>query len=116
VSEFILDVTPEVEVEVKAAVPTGARNGWRNITFYARFEPLSQTDLEESGVTVKDAMRSALKSVDFGTLKLKQEDAAGNALSPREVALGNIYTHNALLAAFRDQVLTKNIEGKASRA
>ena len=115
-NEFILDVSPEVEAEVKAAVPTGARNGWRNITFYARFEPMSQTDLEESGLSVKDAMRTALKSVDFGTLKLVQQDAAGTTLSPRDLALGNIYTHNALLAVFRDQVLTKNIEGKASRA
>ncbi len=115
-NEFILEVSPEVEIEVKASVPTGARNGWRNITFFARFDVMSHPDMAESGVSVADGLKRALKSVDFGTLKLKTEDAAGNTLTPMDVALGNVYTYNALIAAFRDQVLSKNIEGKSSRA
>lgn len=110
--ELVLGVSNEVEVEVEAMIPTGKRNGWRRIKFWAYFKPKSQNELEESKQTVAEALKECFKRVDFGTLKLAQADEHGNPLTPYEIALGNIFTYNALLREFRAQVLTKNVEGK----
>lgn len=110
--DLVLGVSNEIEVEVEAMIPTGKRNGWRRIKFWAFFKPKSQDELEESRQTVAEALKECFKRVDFGTLKLAAEDEHGNPLEPRDIAMRNVFTYNALIREFRAQVLTKNVEGK----
>jgi hypothetical protein len=110
--DFLLSLSSDVEAEVKAKVPTGRRNGWREITFFAYFEPQPQGEMRDNKLSVAESMEKALKRVDFGTLKLADSDQHGNPLTPLQIAMGNVYTYNALLRVYREDVLTKNVEGK----
>lgn len=110
---FVLALTSLVVLDVKALVPTGTHNGWREITFQAHLQSLPQSELR--GMSAGEAMEKSVVSVDFGNLSLDAKNANGEPISPRDIALGNTYTYNALLATFRDEVLAKNLEAKNSK-
>lgn len=110
---FVLALTSLAVLDVKALVPTGTHNGWREITFQAHLQSLPQSELRK--LTAGEAMERSVVSVDFGNLSLDAKTASGEPLSPRDVALGNTYTYNALLAKYRDEVLAKNLEEKNSK-
>lgn len=114
-SDYELEITPEVELPVTAMVPTGGRNGWREITFYARFKVSDNAKSKESGRTIIQAMEQDLVSVDFGNLKMRLLLEDGTEITPKDFALRNQFLQNAMIAVYRDDIVTKNIEGKASR-
>lgn len=110
---FVLALTALVVLDVKALVPTGAHNGWREITFQAHLQSLPQSDLK--ALSVGEAMEQSLVAVDFGSLAIAAHNDQGEPLTPRDIALGNTYTYNALLATYRDEILAKNVDGKNSK-
>jgi len=112
-TDLILSIVSDVEVAVQCNLPTGKRNGWREINFFARFRTLPNA--EAQGEAISDVLPKALTSVDFGNLQFQATDGDGQELSARDVALSNTYTYNALLACYRDEVVTKNLEPKNSK-